>query len=178
MNEKRICLSRAGNTNLRVVLWLTLRVTALCLFTAALAGFSGCVKTEPVQKLPSSVVTESPRPKPTARPDPVPTSSPAEPQVLEGSGITVWAKEFPGQLIEGLDGSLYEPYARSIIERVQKALGARRLYTGPVNGILDLPTMKSIFAFQKANYHLQHCGVPTPHTRKMLAQGSHTDLIY
>ena len=49
---------------------------------------------------------------------------------------------------------------------------------GPVNGILDLPTMKSIFGFQKANYHLQRCGIPTPHTRKMLEQGSHTDLTY
>jgi hypothetical protein len=46
-----------------------------------------------------------------------------------------------------------------------------------MNGILDSTTMKSIYAFQQAN-HLQRCGVPTPHTRKMLEQGSHTDLSF
>jgi hypothetical protein len=48
---------------------------------------------------------------------------------------------------------------------------------GPINGVLDGPTMRAIYAFQEAN-HLQLCGVPTPHTRKMLAQGSHTDLTF
>jgi hypothetical protein len=47
---------------------------------------------------------------------------------------------------------------------------------GPVNGILDLATMKSIYEFQEANANLQRCGIPTPHTRSMLEQGSHTDL--
>jgi hypothetical protein len=88
----------------------------------------------------------------------------------------VWAKQFPQQLILGLDGALYEPYRGTTIEIVQNALRDRGLYTGPTNGILDLPTMKSIYAFQEANYNLQRCGIPTPRTRKMLKQGSHTDL--
>jgi hypothetical protein len=45
-----------------------------------------------------------------------------------------------------------------------------------INGILDTPTMKAIYTFQQANHNLQVCGVPTPRTRKMLEQGSHTDL--
>ena len=77
----------------------------------------------------------------------------------------------------GFDGGLYEPYRPAVIEHVQKALRDRGLYGGPMNGILDRPTMKSIYAFQKAN-NLQRCGVPTPHTRKMLKQGSHTDLSF
>jgi isopenicillin N synthase-like dioxygenase len=36
--------------------------------------------------------------------------------------------------------------------------------------------MKALYAFQEANHNLQLCGVPTPRTRKMLAQGSHTDV--
>jgi hypothetical protein len=46
-----------------------------------------------------------------------------------------------------------------------------------MNGILDPPTMKSIYAFQEAN-RLQRCGVPTPRTRKVLEQGSHTDVSF
>jgi hypothetical protein len=46
-----------------------------------------------------------------------------------------------------------------------------------MNGNLDWPTMMSIYAFQEAN-NLQRCGVPTPRTRKMLEQGSHTDLSF
>jgi hypothetical protein len=79
-------------------------------------------------------------------------------------------------LIAGLDGGLYEPYRPAAIHRVQKTLKDRGLYTGPMNGILDLPTMKSIYAFQEATPNLQRCGIPTPYTRKMLEQGSHTDL--
>ena len=89
--------------------------------------------------------------------------------------MTVWAKGVP--FIAGLDGALYDPYRPAAIERVQKALRERGLYVGPINGILDRPTMKSIYAFQEAN-KLQRCGVPTPHTRKMLEQGSHTDLSF
>jgi Putative peptidoglycan binding domain len=78
--------------------------------------------------------------------------------------------------IRGLDGELYEPYNRVTIERTQRSLRGRGLYPGPVNGILDTPTMQAIYAFQKASSHLQMCGVPTPRTRMMLEQGSHTDL--
>ena len=78
-------------------------------------------------------------------------------------------------LVTGLDGGLYEAYRPGTIERVQRALIARELYRGPVNGILDEPTLKAIYAFQKMTRTLQVCGVPTPRTRKLLEQGSHTD---
>ena len=80
-----------------------------------------------------------------------------------------------GALITGLDGGLYEAYRPGTIERVQRALIARELYRGPVNGILDEPTIKAIYEFQKMTRTLQVCGVPTPRTRKLLEQGSHTD---
>jgi hypothetical protein len=95
----------------------------------------------------------------------------------EGSGVAVWAKSYRGVLVSGLDGATYLPYPSETIQRVQSALRERGLYDGPLNGILDLPTMKAIYQFQEAN-NLQRCGVPTPHTRKMLVQGSHTDLRF
>jgi len=98
-----------------------------------------------------------------------------EPKVLEESGKIPWAKGYEGILIAGFDDGLYEPYARPVIEKVQRALRDRGLYSGPVNGVLDKPTMKAIYDFQTANKILQRCGVPTPFTRKMLEQGSHTD---
>jgi hypothetical protein len=70
---------------------------------------------------------------------------------------------------------MYDPYNRVTIERTQRALRDRGLYSGPINGVLDPTTMQAIYAFQKASYHLQMCGVPTPRTRMMLEQGSHTD---
>jgi hypothetical protein len=95
----------------------------------------------------------------------------------EGSGVAVWAKDYRGLLISGLDGAMYVPYPSATIQHVQKALLERGLYAGPINGVLDLPTMKAIYLFQEAN-NLQRCGVPTPNTRKMLVQGSHTDLRF
>jgi hypothetical protein len=95
---------------------------------------------------------------------------------MEGSGKTVWAKGFGGLFIAGLDGGLYYPYSARTIERVQRILTDRGLYSGPINGILDLPTMRAIYAFQEANRNLLMCGIPTPRTRKMLEQGSHTDV--
>jgi hypothetical protein len=153
------------------------RITAVCIFALTLIGISGCARTEPVQKSPRHVVAEKQPPPQVSEANPV-TPVPVEPPLLEGSGIAVWAKEFEGRLIEGLDGNLYEPYARKTIERIQRTLEDRGLYKGPVNGILDSPTMQSIFSFQKANYHLPRCGIPTPHTRKILQQGSHTDLSF
>jgi hypothetical protein len=77
--------------------------------------------------------------------------------------------------IRGLDGALYDPYKRATIEHTQRALRDRGLYAGPISGILDPSTMQAIYAFQKGSNHLQMCGVPTPRTRLMLEQGSHTD---
>jgi hypothetical protein len=175
MNLGRIFPAGALRAILHSVIW-SVRITAVCIFAVALMDILGCVQTEPVQKSASPEVVEPQTSPPIEEPHQASPPPPDEPHFLEGSGITVWAKEFEGQLIEGLDGSLYEPYGRTTIERVQKALGGRGLYEGPVNGILDRPTMQSIVAFQKEDYHLQQCGVPTPHTRKMLEQGSHTDL--
>jgi hypothetical protein len=70
---------------------------------------------------------------------------------------------------------MYDPYKPATIERTQRALRDRGLYSGPISGILDPATMQAIYDFQKASYHLQMCGVPTPRTRMMLEQGSHTD---
>ena len=88
---------------------------------------------------------------------------------------SLWAQPGARPFIAGLDGAQYARYHHNTIQRVQKALRERGLYEGPINGILDEQTMKAIYAFQEAN-NLQRCGVPTPHTRKKLAQGSHTDL--
>jgi hypothetical protein len=35
--------------------------------------------------------------------------------------------------------------------------------------------MEALYTFQMASKILQRCGIPTPFTRKMLEQGSHTD---
>ena len=97
------------------------------------------------------------------------------PHKVIAATAAVRAKHHHKLFIAGLDGAQYIPYHPVTIQRVQRALQERGLYTGPMNGILDWETMKSIYAFQEAN-KLQRCGVPTPHTRKMLEQGSHTDL--
>ena len=95
-------------------------------------------------------------------------------RVFEGSGEVVWAEGFEGELIAGLDGSEYLPYTVLAIERMQGLLRDRGLYLGPTNGVLDLPTMQAIAMFQEATQTLQVCGIPTPRTRLMLQQGSHT----
>ena len=81
------------------------------------------------------------------------------------------------RLIPGLDGASYEPYRAATVQRIQQALAVRGLYKGPVHGVLDTPTMEAIYAFQKAHYGLQVSGIPTPRTRKILEQGSHTDPV-
>lgn len=91
-----------------------------------------------------------------------------EGQLEADSGKTVWAEGF-------FDGGSSEPYRPKVIERIQRALKARGLYGGPVNGVLDKPTMKAIYAFQRMAGTLQISGVPTPRTRRLLEQGSHTD---
>jgi hypothetical protein len=150
---------------------------ACCILAVALLVTLGCRRSDPVQKVtPPPVKAEVPTSEPVATRSEVTRLLPAEPELLEGSGVTAWAHEFPGVLIAGLDGGLYVPYKRITIEGVQKALQRRGLYVGPVNGVLDRPTMKSIYEFQQANINLQRCGIPTPHTRNLLEQGSHTDL--
>jgi peptidoglycan hydrolase-like protein with peptidoglycan-binding domain len=75
----------------------------------------------------------------------------------------------PVVLIRGLDGGDYQPYAPSVIERVQQELQARNLYSGAIDGVLSQNTMEAIGQFQREN-NLQVCGVPTPQTRRLLMQ--------
>jgi hypothetical protein len=145
----------------------------VCILIVLFAVVSGCAPKE------SGPAPEAPPPFVETQPPqisvPTATNEPPESILPEGSGETAWAEDFNGQLIAGLDGELYEPYHPLTIEHTQRTLLERGLYAGPVNGILDDPTMKAIYAFQELNHNLQVCGVPTPRTRKILEQGSHTD---
>lgn len=154
-------------------------VRAVCL-SGALLTLYACVgaqpNPEPVTQPPTTPsplpVTPVESPRQQARVDEVLETPP---ELLPGSGRMAWAEGFQGELVQGLDGELYPVYHAAAISRVQQVLRERGLYSGPVNGVLDTPTMESIYAFQEANYYLQRCGVPTPRTRKLLEQGSHTD---
>src|SRR5262245_2232195 len=100
-----------------------MNINLVGLLAVAMIGLSGCGPKEPAQKPASPGVVEPHTPAQTIETRRAHTPLPAaEPDLLEGSGLTVWAKNFKGQLIEGLDGNLYEPYGRPLIERVQKAL--------------------------------------------------------
>lgn len=158
------------------------RAMVACVLVSVLIAITGCSRNQPSRQAAAKpAVKEQPSPPQLSAPTPPPPpSAPVErvrpePQVLEDSGKIVWAKGYEGILIAGFDDGLYEPYAHAVIERVQRALRDRGLYGGPVNGVLDKPTMEALYAFQKANNNLQRCGIPTPYTRKMLVQGSHTD---
>src|SRR5262245_7706403 len=166
MSEERFGPLRAPGASLQSV-WLRVRITA-SLLAVALLGIPGCGRSEPVPQIVPPLPVEAPAVARRATPDPVTSSVPPEPPLLEGAGLTVWADKFEGQLIAGLDGGLYVPYRHTTIERVQNALKERGLYSGMANGVLDRPTMKSIYEFQKANPLLPRCGIPTPNTRTML----------
>jgi hypothetical protein len=162
------------------------RACAACL-AAVLMAISGCAEqkqeqaskpsvNEPQSKpsVSESQILEKPPLESSDRPERAEVQETAAP--LPGSGQTVWAKGFEGELIMGLDGELYLPYSATTIRHVQSVMKNRGLYSGPLNGVLDAPTMESILAFQEANVYLLRCGVPTPRTRKLLEQGSHTDI--
>jgi hypothetical protein len=175
-NVEKFCPSRQWGAIPDSEIWLKVRVIAAVLLTTALIYTAGCSRNQPVQRSESATAIKVPAaplpPETNHLGEPLPT----DPELPEGSGVVLWSKEFWGYLIAGFDGGLYEPYRPAAIQRVQKTLRDRGLYMGPMNGILDLPTMKSIYAFQKATDILQRCGIPTPYTRQMLEQGSHTDL--
>jgi hypothetical protein len=149
---------------------------AVCL--AAVLALSGCAehKEEQASKPPvnESQILQKPQLEPSDRPERAEVQETAEP--LPGSGQTSWAPGFEGELIMGLDGGLYLPYSATTITQVQSAMKNRGLYSGPLNGVLDAPTMGSLYTFQEATDSLQRCGVPTPNTRNLLEQGSHTDI--
>lgn len=149
------------------------RLLAVCLSAFLLTTMYGCEVGEFSQKTTETRKTRRTLDPPTK---PAATSTDeqvAEAQFPESTGGKVL--ERPGPLVHGLDGELYLPYPAATIHRVQSALKDRGLYQGLVHGVLDPETMKSIYAFQEASTTLQRCGVPTPRTRKLLAQGSHTD---
>jgi hypothetical protein len=161
------------------------RTIVACVLVSVLIVITGCTRRQSSrQEATKPAVMEHPfrsrASAPSTPPPPPVLSAPGgrekpEPQVLEDTGKILWAKGYEGILIAGFDDGLYEPYLHAVIERVQLGLRARGLYIGPVNGVLDKPTMESLYAFQTANKILQRCGIPTPFTRKMLEQGSHTD---
>src|SRR5262245_6327348 len=130
------------------------------LLSGAFIAICACVSNEPAEQKETEFgigVTQAPQ-RPAAQPTPYqPVTEPVENATpsKETSGRTAWAEQYEGRLIRGLDGALYEPYNRMTIERTQRSLQDRGLYSGPINGILDRPTMKAIYAFQKASYHLQ-----------------------
>lgn len=86
----------------------------------------------------------------------------------------MWANGFEWELIVGVDGNIYPAYKASTIEQTQLLLARRGLYHGPANGILDQPTMEAICILQEAAIGMQVSGIPTPRTRMLLEQGSHT----
>ena len=159
------------------------RAWAVCL-AAFLMAISGCAEQKQASK-PSNEQASKPsvNESQTLQPPPVESSDrPERAEVQEteaplpGSGQTAWAQGSKAELIMGLDGELYLPYSATTIRHVQSVMKNRGLYSGPLNGVLDAPTMESIYTFQEANFYLLRCGVPTPRTRKLLEQGSHTDI--
>lgn len=76
------------------------------------------------------------------------------------------------ELIRGLDGGLYSPYRPSVIRSAQDVLKQEGLYSGARDGVLDDATMQALGEFQK-QHGMVVSGIPTPRTRKELAQEAH-----
>src|SRR5262249_40263211 len=132
---------------------------AACFLLVALLMMYACTRDRSPQKTSPELPRAEQQPEQTTTPSPphareLPEPAATPPQLLEGSGKMAWAKGFAGQLIAGLDGELYEPYRTVTIERIQRLIKERGLYTGPINGILDTPTMKAIYTFQEATHIL------------------------
>jgi hypothetical protein len=144
--------------------------TTFCFLIAVAIATSNCTRNEGVKTTVAMAASEPEQPITPVRLEPKVQLS--EVQLEPDSGKTVWAEV---ALIAGFDGGSYEPYLPKAIERIQRALIVRGLYGGPANGVLDKPTMKAIYEFQRIVGTLQICGVPTPRTRRLLEQGSHTD---
>jgi hypothetical protein len=140
--------------------------TTFCFFIAVAIATSSCTRNEGMKTTVAVAASKPEQPITPVRLEP--EFQPTEVQLGPDSGKTAWAEGF-------FDGGSYESYRPKAIERIQRALKARGLYGGPVNGILDKPTMKAIYAFQRMAGTLEISGVPTPRTRRLLEQGSHTD---
>ena len=139
--------------------------TTFCFFIAVAIATSSCTRNEGVKTTVAVAASEPEQPITPVQLEP--EFQPTEVQLEPDSGKTVAEESF--------DGGSYGPYRPKAIERIQRALKVRGLYDGPVNGVLDKPTMKAIYAFQRMAGTLQISGVPTPRTRRLLEQGSHTD---
>jgi putative peptidoglycan binding protein len=137
-----------------------------CFVIAVAIATSSCTRNEGVKTPVAVAASEPEQPITPARVEL--EFQLTEVQLEPDSGKTLGAEGFFG-------GGSYEPYRPKAIERIQRALKVRGLYGGPLNGVLDKSTMKAIYEFQRMAGTLQICGVPTPRTRRLLEQGSHTD---
>ena len=177
MNEIKIWLRRGHRENCGPRDNVKLRMLFIGGGIAVSLIVSGCIPNNPIH---IASVDPSANGRPAQESADMPRSETTDPQppLPEGSGVTVWAKEYIGKLIAGMDGGLYEPYHQVTIEATQQALKNRGLYLGPVNGVLDAPTMQAIYEFQRSTNSVQICGIPTPRTRHVLERGSHTDPVH
>lgn len=157
------CGSEAGGIRRRV----RPRPSVLCIVLAA-ACLAGCEPAGPGHEAATAVREPGREPErgPVPRRSGAPTDTP-------GQGVAVLASGFES-IVPGMDGSLYEAYGTGAILLAQGALRQRGLYRGPLNGVLDRPTMQAIYEFQSASLGLDRTGVPSPRTRFVLEQGSHT----
>jgi putative peptidoglycan binding protein len=129
-----------------------------CFLIAVAIATSNCTRNEGVKTTVAVAASEPEQPITPVQLEP--EFQPTEVQLKPDSGETVWAEEF-------FDGGSYGPYRPKVIERIQRALKVRGLYGGPVNGLLDKPTMKAIYAFQRmagrhsADFRRPHSSNPT-----------------
>ena len=80
----------------------------------------------------------------------------------DGRVLIIWKR--PNRVAAGQD-------LRFDVSSVGLFLEPKRLYNGPINGVLDQDTMEALGKYQETN-GLQVCGVPTPRTREaLLAEG-------
>src|SRR5439155_23323936 len=103
MYAERFCRSRACDAILQSELWLTVRA---CLLTVALMDITSCGRNDPVPKLDSPATIEPSTLQPPSHLHQLGRALRTEPQFPEGSGATVWAKEFQGKSIAGRDAGL------------------------------------------------------------------------
>ena len=144
--------------------WAATLVASLALAVAP----AGC-QPEPEPEPPKA---PEPIPEPVVEAPPPPPPKPPEPEVGEAHYIndTPWAPGAEGKLMQGLDGGRYEPYRARLVRDAQRALFRRKLYDGPVTGVLDKHTMEAVGELQKQN-GLKASGVLTPRTRDVLDKG-------
>ena len=116
---------------------------------------------------PEPVTEAAPPAPPPPAPAPAPTPPPEPEQPTAQASYmrdTRWVEGSEGNLLLGLNGGEYPPYAASFVKEVQRFLFEHDFYEGPVTGVLDEQTMEAIGEFQGENGIVQS-GVPSPETR-------------